>query len=41
MTTMCLLVSSCVPFAVGVQAPLVEVLCRGGANAGGPDDGSG
>jgi ankyrin repeat protein len=38
MTTLCLLVSSCVPFEAGVQAPLVEVLCGGGAAANGPDD---
>jgi hypothetical protein len=38
MTTMCLLVSSCVPAAAGVQAALVEVLCRGGATADGPQD---
>ena len=38
MTTMCLLVSSCVPAAAGVQAPLVEVLCRGGAAVDGPED---
>jgi ankyrin repeat protein len=34
-TTLCLLVSSCVPAAAGVQAPLVEALCRGGANPDG------
>ena len=38
MTTMCLLVSSCVPAVAGVQAPLVEVLCRGGAAVDGPED---
>jgi hypothetical protein len=38
MTTLCLLVSSCVPAAAGVQAPLVEVLCRGGASVDGPED---
>ena len=38
MTTMCLLVSSCVPAEAGVQAPLVEVLCRGGAAVNGPED---
>lgn len=38
MTTLCLLVSSCVPAAAGVQAPLVEVLCRGGAAVNGPED---
>jgi hypothetical protein len=37
-TTMCLLVSSCVPAAAGVQAPLVEELCRAGARADGLDD---
>lgn len=40
MTTMCLLVSSCVPAAAGVQAALVEVLCRGGATVDGPQDDS-
>jgi hypothetical protein len=38
MTTMCLLVSSCVPAVAGVQAALVEVLCAGGAAANGPQD---
>jgi hypothetical protein len=38
MTTMCLLVSSCVPAAAGVQAALVEELCRGGATPDGPGD---
>jgi len=38
MTTMCLLVSSCVPAVAGVQAALVEVLCAGGAAANGPED---
>jgi hypothetical protein len=38
MTTMCLLVSSCVPAEAGVQALLVEVLCRGGAAVNGPED---
>lgn len=38
MTTMCLLVSSCVPAEAGVQAPLVEVLCRSGAAVNGPED---
>ena len=38
MTTLCLLVSSCVPAAAGVQAPLVGVLCRGGAAVDGPED---
>jgi hypothetical protein len=38
MTTLCLLVSSGVPFEAGVQAPLVEVLCGGGAAVNGPDD---
>jgi ankyrin repeat protein len=38
MTTLCLLVSSCVPAEAGVQAPLVEVLCHGGAAADGPED---
>lgn len=37
-TTLCLLVSSCVPAAAGVQAPLVTVLCRGGAAVDGPED---
>jgi len=38
MTTLCLIVSSCVPAEAGVQAPLVEVLCRGGASPDGPED---
>jgi hypothetical protein len=38
MTTLCLLVSSCVPAAAGVQARLVEVLCAGGAKPDGPQD---
>lgn len=37
MTTMCLLVSSCVPAAAGVQAALVDELCRGGAAPDGPE----
>jgi hypothetical protein len=37
-TTLCLLVSSTIPAAAGVQAPLVEELCRGGARADGLDD---
>jgi hypothetical protein len=37
-TTLCLLVSSCVPAAAGVQAPLVEELSRGGARVNGLDD---
>jgi len=37
-TTMCLLVSSAGPAAVGVQAPLVEELCRSGARVNGIDD---
>jgi hypothetical protein len=37
-TTMGLLVSSCVPAAAGVQAALVEELCRGGARVDGLDD---
>lgn len=37
MTTLCLLVSSCVPAEAGVQAPLVRVLCRGGAAVDGPE----
>jgi ankyrin repeat protein len=37
-TTLYLLVSSCVPAAAGVQAALVEELCRGGAEADGLDD---
>ena len=37
-TTMCLLVSSVHPARAGVQAPLVEELCRGGANPNGPAD---
>ncbi len=35
-TTMCLLVSSAGPAKAGVMAPLVEELCRGGANPDGP-----
>jgi hypothetical protein len=38
MTTLCLLVSSCVPAEAGVQAQLVEVLCHGGAAVNGPED---
>jgi hypothetical protein len=38
MTTMCLLVSSCVPAEAGVQANLVEVLCVGGAAPNGPEN---
>ena len=38
MTTLCLLVSSCVPAEAGVQAPLAGVLCRGGAAVDGPED---
>jgi hypothetical protein len=38
MTTMCLLVSSCVPAAAGLQATLVDVLCDGGAAVNGPED---
>jgi hypothetical protein len=34
-TTLSLLVSSCVPAVAGVQAPLVEELCRGGARPNG------
>jgi hypothetical protein len=37
-TAMCLLVSSCVPAAAGVQASLVHELCRGGAEVDGLDD---
>lgn len=37
-TTMCLLVSSAHPKAAGVQAALVEELCRGGARVDGIDD---
>jgi hypothetical protein len=37
-TTMCLLVSSCVPAQAGVQAALVDELCRGGAQVNGLDD---
>jgi hypothetical protein len=37
-TTMCLLVSSAHPFIAGVQADLVEELCRSGARADGIDD---
>lgn len=37
-TTLGLLVSSCVPDAAGVQAALVEELCRGGAKVNGLDD---
>jgi hypothetical protein len=37
-TTMCLLVSSAHPAAAGVQAALVEELCRSGARANGIDD---
>jgi hypothetical protein len=39
-TTMCLLVSSAHPFAAGVQVPLVEELCRSGAQVDGIDDDS-
>ena len=38
MTTLCLLVSSCVPAEARVQAPLAGVLCRGGAAVDGPED---
>ena len=38
MTTLCLLVSSCVPAEAGVQAPLTGVLCHGGAAVDGPED---
>jgi ankyrin repeat protein len=38
MTTLCLLVSSCVPAEAGVQALLAGVLCRGGAAVDGPED---
>jgi Ankyrin repeats (many copies) len=37
-TTMGLLVSSAIPATAGVQAALVEELCRGGANVNGLDD---
>lgn len=37
-TTLCLLVSSAVPAAAGVQAAVVEELCRGGAQVEGLDD---
>ena len=37
-TTMCMLVSSSVPAAAGVQVPLVDELCRGGAAVDGLDD---
>lgn len=37
-TTLCLLVSSAGPAAAGVEEPLVEQLCRGGARADGIDD---
>jgi hypothetical protein len=37
-TTMCLLVSSAHPAAAGVQAALVEELCRSGARPNGVDD---
>jgi hypothetical protein len=37
-TTMCLLVSSAHPAAAGVQATLVEELCRSGARVNGVDD---
>jgi hypothetical protein len=37
-TTMCLLVSSAHPAAAGVQAALVEELCRSGARVNGVDD---
>jgi len=37
-TSLCLLVSSSVPAAGGVQAPLVAELCGGGANVNGLDD---
>jgi hypothetical protein len=37
-TPLCLLVSSSVPAAAGVQAPLVAELCRGGASIDGLDD---
>jgi hypothetical protein len=37
-TTMCLLVSSAGPAAAGVQAALVEELCRSGAQVNGIDD---
>ena len=38
MTTLCLLVSSCVPAEAGVQAQLARVLCHGGAAVDGPED---
>ncbi|WP_187366046.1 hypothetical protein [Trebonia kvetii] len=38
MTALCLLVSSSVPAAAGVQVTLGEVLCHGGAAADGPQD---
>jgi hypothetical protein len=37
-TTLCLLVSSCVPAAAGTQVPLVEELCRAGAAVNGIGD---
>jgi hypothetical protein len=37
-TTLCLLASSAGPAAAGVQAALVEALCRGGARVDGIDD---
>src|SRR5262249_42828571 len=37
-TTLCLLVSSAWPAAAGVQAAVVEELCRSGARANGIDD---
>jgi ankyrin repeat protein len=41
MTTLCLLVSSCVPAAAGLHATLVDVLCDGRAQVNGPrDDGA-
>jgi hypothetical protein len=40
-TTLYLLVSSAHPAAAGVQAALVEELCRGGARVEGPDDDGG
>jgi hypothetical protein len=40
-TTLTLLVSSCHPAEAGVQADLVEVLCRAGARIDGPDDDGG
>ena len=36
-TALCLLVSSSVPAEAGVQGPLVEALCRGGADPDGPE----